>query len=120
MKRVLAFAVVACFSFTATGCGGPDALMKEFLVHLNSYAEMLEKNESREKQLATLERVKATMERIDKLKLTTEQKDALLKKYEAEFAKVKDRIQAAEKAAAMSGGTNLDSSTIFSGFTKPK
>ena len=104
MKRVIAFGVVAILLVSAPGCGGPDSVMREFIVNLNAYAETVEKKESAEKQLAAIERVKTTLEKIDKLKLSNEERERLAKKYEPEVNKVKERIETAMKNQALEGG----------------
>ena len=85
MKRLVALGVVGVVLLTATGCGGPDAVMREFIVHLNAYADTLEKKESRDKQTAALERIKATTEKMDKLKLSKDEQDKLFAKHDADF-----------------------------------
>src|SRR5438067_9574648 len=66
MKRIVTFGVVGILLAAAPGCGGPDALMKELIANLNTYAEVIEKKESKEKQQAALERVRTTAEKFDK------------------------------------------------------
>ncbi len=114
MKRLVALGVVGVALLTATGCGGPDALMREFIANLNAYAETLEKKESREKQAAALERIKATAEKMDKLKLSKEEQDKLFAKHESDFKKAKERVEAAQKANLLEGGG--DAPDVFSGF----
>lgn len=114
MKRLVALGVVGVLLLTAPGCGGPDALMREFVVNLNAYAETLEKNESRDKQAAALERIKATAEKMDKLKLSQEEKDKLFAKYEADFKQAKERVEAAQRARLLAGDT--DTPDVFGGF----
>ncbi len=116
MKRFVAFGLVGVLLLCATGCGGPDALMKEFIVNLNVYAETLEKKESREKQAGALERIKTTIEKMDKLKLSKDEQDKLLAKYDAEFKRAKERIEAAQKTLVMEGGTAPDTPDLFGGF----
>ncbi|MBM3979625.1 MAG: hypothetical protein FJ304_04960 [Planctomycetes bacterium] len=104
MKRIVAGAVVCAVLLCATGCGGPDSLIRELIVNLNAYAETVEKKEPPDKQLAARDRARATAEKIDKLKLSKEDQEKLLKKHEAALRKVFDRIQAAHKNQAMEGG----------------
>ncbi len=120
MKRFVALGAVGFLLLTVTGCGGPDALMREFIVHLNGYAETLEKKESRDKQAGALERVKSTIEKIDKLKLNQEEREKLIAKYDGEFKKAKERVETAQKTYLMDGGAATDFPDLFSGFVKPK
>ncbi len=119
MKRIVAFGLVAALLVSATGCGSPDSLMKELIVNLNVCAEVIEKKESREKFEAARERVNATAEKINKLKLSKEQQDALLAKHESDLKKVKDRLEAAQKARKLEGGPDDDLPPIVvDGFIK--
>ncbi|MBP3958745.1 hypothetical protein J8F10_26160 [Gemmata sp. G18] len=120
MKRRVVLGAIGLLLFTATGCGGPDALVKEFIVHLNGYAETLEKKESRDKQAAALERVKSTLEKIDKLKLSQEERDKLIAKNDGELKKAKERVESAQKTYLMDGGAATDFPDLFGGFVKPK
>lgn len=113
MKRSAAFGAVGALLLCVTGCGGPDALMREFIANLNVYAETLEKRESREKQQAALDRIKATVEKIDRLKLSKEDQDKLLARYDAEFKRAKERVEAAQKAVAMEGGDPAAPDNLF-------
>lgn len=116
MKRFAALGTLGALLFCATGCGGPDALMKEFITYLDAYAQTLEKREPKEKQIAAQERVRTTIEKMDKLKLSSEEKEKLLARYEGEFKKAKERVEAAHKALAMEGG-GADVPDLFSNFT---
>ena len=68
MKRIVAFGLVGVLLVSASGCGGPDSLMKELIANLNAFAETLEKKESKERQQAAADRVRGTVEKLDKLK----------------------------------------------------
>ena len=119
MKRTVAFGLVAALLVSVTGCGGPDSLMKELIVNLNVCAEVIEKKESKEKLQAAIERANATAEKINKLKLSKEQQDALLAKHESDLKKVKDRLEAAQKARKLEGGPDDDLPPIVvDGFIK--
>lgn len=118
MKRIAATGAVGVLLLCVAGCGGPDALMKEFIANLHGYAETLEKREPKDKQLAALDRIKATSEKLDKLKLSQEDRDKLLARYEGEFNKAKERVEAAQKAIEMEGGST-DTTNLFGNF-KPK
>ena len=104
MKRLVALGVVGILLLSATGCGGPDALVREFVVHMNAYADTLEKKESRDKQAAARERIRTTAAKIDKLELSKEEKDKLSAKYDAELKKAAERVEAAQKADLLDGG----------------
>jgi hypothetical protein len=67
MRRIVAFGLVGVVLGSATGCGGPDALMREALVNLNAYADAIERKEPPDRQLASLDRFRATEEKLDKL-----------------------------------------------------
>ncbi|MDY3559383.1 hypothetical protein R5W23_000375 [Gemmata sp. JC673] len=118
MKRYAAYGAVGALLLCVTGCGGPDALMREFVANLNVYAETLEKREPKEKQQAALDRIKATTEKLDRLKLSKEDQDKLFTRYDAELKRVKERVEAAQKAVAMEGA-DADTPDLFSTF-KPK
>ena len=104
MKRIVAFGLLGVVLVCAPGCGGPDALMKEFIANLNLLADTIEKKEPADRQEAARERVRATAEKIDKLKLSAEDKEKLLKKYEPELKKAKERIDTALKNQLLEGG----------------
>ena len=103
MKRIVAFGLVGALLVSTTGCSGPDSLMREALAHLNAFAESIEKKEPLDRQLATLERVRVSEEKINKL--SSNQKEPLLKRYEPDLKRVKDRIDAALKAQVLEGRT---------------
>jgi len=106
MKRILALGLVGAVLVCASGCGGPDALMKEFIANLNLFADTIEKKEPADRQQAAIERVRTSAEKLDKLKLSQEEKEKLLKKYEPELKKVKERIDTALKNQLLEGGAN--------------
>lgn len=107
MKRLVALGVVGVVLLSATGCGGPDAVMREFIANLNAYADTLEKKESREKRQAAQERIKTTAEKLDKLKLSQEERDRLFDKHKADLTKAMERVEAAQKASLLDGGSDL-------------
>lgn len=104
MKRTVTRGVLGVVLACVSGCSGPDNLMRELIVNLNAYAETVEKKDPPDKQLAARDRARATAEKIDKLKLSKEDQDKLLKKHETALRKVFERIQAAHKNQAMEGG----------------
>jgi hypothetical protein len=103
MKRAVAFGLVALVLVTAPGCGGKDALMKEALAHLNAYAETIEKKESLDRQLGTLDRFRSVAEKLDKY--PEPEKEELRKRYESDLKRVRDRIDAAFKNQVLEGGS---------------
>jgi carbonic anhydrase len=107
MKRIVAFGVVAIVLVSATGCGGQDALVREFVASMNAFAETIEKKESREKQQAAADRVNATVEKINNLKLSDADKEALFKKHDAELKAATERVKKALQTQLMEGGTGV-------------
>lgn len=105
MKRFVALGLVGVVMLSATGCGGPDGQMKELLANLNLYAETIENKESPERQDAARARVRTSAEKIKKLNLSKEDQEKLLKRYESELRRVKDRLDAALKNQALEGGS---------------
>src|SRR5258708_5181311 len=103
MKRIVAFGLIGAFVLSATGCSSQDALMKELLANLNACAEVIEKKEPKEKLQAALERTNTTADKINKLKLSKEDQEALFKKYEPELKKVTERLQEAQKTRKAEG-----------------
>ncbi|QJW96181.1 hypothetical protein [Frigoriglobus tundricola] len=103
MKRIVVYGLMSLFALSAAGCSGHDALMKELLMNLNVLAEVIEKHESKEKFDAAYERTTTTVEKINKLKLSKEDQEALFKRYEPELKKVAERIQEAQKTRKAEG-----------------
>lgn len=120
MKRIVAFGLVSALLVSASGCSSPDSLMKELIANLNVCADIIEKKESPEKLRGAIERTRVTAEKIDKLKLTKEQQDALLTKHEADLKKVKDRLEAAQKARKLEGGADDLPAIVVDGFINKK
>lgn len=118
MRRAVAIGAVGALLLCAPGCGGPDALMKEFLTNVHVYAETLEKREPREKQAAALDRIRGTAEKMDRLKLGKDEQDKLLARYDGEIKRAKERVEAAQKTVAAEGG-GADLPDLFSNL-KPK
>lgn len=119
MRRVLGFGLVAVVLASASGCGGPDGLMKELIAGLNDMAASIEKKEPAEKQKAAAERVKATSEKLDKLKLSDEEKKKLVEKYKPQLEEAMKRLMTAAFANAGAGGDGPNLGDLFGGF-KPK
>jgi phosphosulfolactate phosphohydrolase-like enzyme len=105
MKRFAVLGVVGVVVLAATGCGGPDSLMKEYIANLNGLSDAIEKKESKDRVQAAADRVKATQDKIDKLKLSEGERDGLKKKYQQDLEAAVKRVLAASLKAAMEGGT---------------
>jgi hypothetical protein len=103
MMRCAKFGLLCAILIAAAGCGGSDLLMREALTHLNAYAEMIEKKETPERQAAALARIRSSEEKINKL--PPEKKEQLLKQYEQELNRARERIEAALKNQILEGGT---------------
>jgi biopolymer transport protein ExbB/TolQ len=101
MKRVLTVCVVGFMLVNVSGCGGsPDGLMKEMISGLNSLADSMEKGESEDKQKAIADKLKATSEKLDKLKHSEDQKKALVEKHKDDMTKAMMRLMAASMKQA--------------------
>jgi len=111
MKRIVVYGLIGAFALSAAGCSSQDALMKELLSQLNVLAEVIEKREPKEKFEAARERTVTTIEKINKLKLSKEDQEALFKRYEPELKKVAERIYEAQKMRKAEG-TDDDLSLI--------
>ncbi len=108
MKRFVALGIVGVLMFATTGCGGPDSLFKEYIANVNALADSIEKKESKEKIQAVADRMKATQDKIDKLKLSDSEKESLKKKYEKDLeAAMKRLLSAILKVGMEGGGDNL-------------
>jgi hypothetical protein len=103
MKRFVALGFVGAVLLSITGCGGPDVVMKELITHLNVYAETIEKKDPPERQRAAFDRGRTTLDKF--LKLSREEQDRMVKKYDSELRKARDRFDAARKAQVLEGGT---------------
>jgi hypothetical protein len=101
MMRFVAVCLVGALLLPASGCGGPDTGMREALAHLSAYTEAIEKKESPERQAATRQRFEAAAEKINKL--PADRKDQLLKRYQADIARARERLDAALKNRVLEG-----------------
>jgi hypothetical protein len=97
MKRALALGFVALVLVPAAGCKGdsPEALIKEFIGNVNELAASYENNEPDDKQKAIIAKMKATGERMNKVKVTQSEKDEIMKKYQKELFDAGMRLGAA-------------------------
>jgi hypothetical protein len=107
MKRIVALCLVAIVLLSASGCGGPDTLVRELIVNLNQVAELIEKKEPKERIQLALDRANNTAEKINKLKLSKEDQDALLKRHEDELKKVAERLKAAQTKRKLEVGDDF-------------
>jgi hypothetical protein len=87
MKRVLALGFVALVLVPTTGCKGdsPEALIKEFIGNVNELAASFENNEPADKQKAIIAKMKATGDKLNKVKVTQAEKDEIMKKHQKEL-----------------------------------
>jgi hypothetical protein len=118
MKRFVALALVAISLVALPGCGGPDAVMKELVANLNRWAEVVKKGESIERQQAAADRVRNTLEKLDRMKLSPEEREKLFAKYEAELNEAGERLDDAMAQQAAAGGPVAFPN--FSGWKTPK
>ena len=116
MKRFVALGLVGVVLVSVAGCGGPDGLMKELIANLNLYAETIEKKDSPERQEAAANRVRATLDKIEKLNLSKDDREKLVKKHDSDLQKVTNRIDAALKNQALEGGPQPPN--VLEGFFK--
>jgi hypothetical protein len=107
MKRIVALGLVAVVLLSASGCGGPDALMRELITNLNQVAELIERKEPKERIQLALDRANNTAEKINKLKMNREDQDALFKKYDDELKKVAERLKAAQTKRKLEVGDDF-------------
>lgn len=104
MKRLVALGLCVILASVA-GCGGPDLVVKELIANANVYAETIEKKDPRERQDAAFERVRASLDKFDKL--NKDEQERAVKRNESDLRKAKERIDAALKNQALEGGTVL-------------
>lgn len=109
MKRLVALGFVAVMLSFAAGCAGPDALVKELFLNLNQVADAIERKEPKDRILRAIDRANHTAEKINKLKLSKEEKDALLQKYDADMKAVTERLKAAQTKWKLEVGEDLPS-----------
>lgn len=107
MKRIVAFSLTAVVLISASGCGSPDALMKELIANLNLCADMIERKEPKERVRQAIDRANNTAEKINKLKLSKEDQETLVKKHEDDLKKVAERLKAAQTKWKLEVGDDL-------------
>jgi hypothetical protein len=107
MKRIVGLCLVAVVLASAAGCGGPDALVKELVFNLNSVADLIDRKESKDKILRAVDRANTTAEKINKLRLSKEEQDALFQKHDAELKAAAERLKAAQTKWKLEVGDDL-------------
>ena len=95
MKRYVAFGLVAVLLVSAPGCGGPDSAMKAVISDMNALADAIEKKQPEDKIKAAADRLKASSEKLEKMKLSDAEKEKLVKKYEKELMESTMRLLSA-------------------------
>lgn len=100
MARALVLGFIAVLFVSAPGCSGndPDSLTKQSISQMNDLAAALEKKESQDTIKALAEKIKATNEKMEALKLSDKDKKKLQEKYKKEIEDVMKRIMTATLA----------------------
>lgn len=99
MRRVLALGLIGVVLATASGCGGPDTLMRDVVNDMNRLSESIEKGEPEARQKELSQQVKDGFEKFEKMKLNEEQKKALFDKYSDDMTKSALRLKKALESA---------------------
>ena len=99
MRRVLALGLIGVVLATASGCGGPDNLMRDTIASMNRLSESIEKGEPEARQKELSQQVKDGFEKFEKLKLNEEQKKVLFEKYDGEMEAAAKRLGKALKSS---------------------
>ena len=102
MNRVVALGVVCVALAGVSGCGGPDAAVKELLLALSAYTETIEKKDSPERQRAAFDRGRTALDKFQKL--SADDQERMTKKYESDFKRARERFEAAKRAQVLEGG----------------
>jgi hypothetical protein len=100
MKRFIVLGFVAALLSSAPGCSSndPDSLSKQSISQMNDLASAIEKKESPDKIKSLVERWKATVEKMEALKLSDEEKKKLAEKYQKESLEASKKLLAAATA----------------------
>jgi hypothetical protein len=114
MKRSIVLGFVAALLVSAPGCSSndPDSLSKQSISQMNDLAAAIEKKESPDKIKSLVEKWKATVEKLEALKLSDDEKKKLAEKYQKEtleaskklFAAVTANPEGAVALASLGGG----------------
>lgn len=107
MMRVMVVGGIGLLTLVASGCSGPDTLMREFLANLHLCADLIERKAPREKIQRAIERANASAEKLNKEKLTKEQQDDLFYRYDDQLQAVKKRLEEAQIKWKLEGGDEL-------------
>jgi hypothetical protein len=95
---VFRFIILSCVSamclFGATGCGGPDSLVKKQIALINEQADAIEKKDAVKFQRVVNEQNELA-QKFKELNLSAEEKKRLEEKYKDEMNKAMKRLQAA-------------------------
>ena len=118
MKRFAALALIACALPALAGCSGPETVMKELVANINRWADVVDKGESVERQQAAADRVRNTLEKLDRMKITPEDREKLFAKYEDDLNKAGERLDEAMAKRVAAGGEVAFPN--FSGWKTPK
>lgn len=107
LKRFVVITGAAWVALAASGCSGPDTLMREFLANLHLCADLIERKAPREKIQRAIERANASAEKLNKEKLTPEQQADLFYRYDDQLQAVKKRLEEAQIKWKLEGGEEL-------------
>lgn len=96
MKRFVAFGFVAVVLASATGCSsGAEGALKEMIADMNALSDAVEKKESPDKIKAAAQKMKASAEKLEKIKVTKSEDDRLKTKYEKDVNSAVERMMKA-------------------------
>lgn len=99
MKRLTALGIVTVLLMATTGCAkSPDALMKQGIDQMNDLAVALEKKESPDRIKSLAEKLKSTLEKLDGLKISEDEKKKLGEKYKDDLGKAAIKLMSAALA----------------------
>ncbi len=100
MKRFIVLGFVAMLLVSAPGCSSndPDSLSKQSISQMNDLAAAIEKKESPDKIKSLVEKWKATVEKMEALKLSDDEKKKLAEKYQKETLEASKKLLAAVTA----------------------
>jgi hypothetical protein len=100
MKRLIVLGFVAALLVSAPGCSSndPDSLSKQSISQMNDLAAAIEKKESPDKIKSLVEKWKATVEKMEALKLSDDEKKKLAEKYQKESLEASKKLLAAAMA----------------------
>ncbi len=124
MNRFVVVGFIAVVLTTVSGCGknDPDSLTKESISQINDLASAIEKKESTDKIKSLAEKLKATQDKIQALKLSPEDQKKLMEKYQKETMEALSKLVKAamgnpEAMAALSSVGGLGDKVSLGGST---